>query len=637
MTSPKESKRQKVNGVEEIASQLWESYSNFLDSLNGEESNDTSGDIDELHELIELSKSHVTKHALSSKDDGPSIQWGSVADLLPILVSVAYWHLAESAIAEYLHPNGSTEEQAQQIKSLLVESLEYYPKNAATWSMGANFGRMTDLLSLSTARKWYERAAEDASQLRTRGLEILNDESVEDGMLKEWIELLILNQVVGVEFEIDDDVEATTNQEEIEDEEEDVDGDEDDEAEGHYSASSVEGTSRFMYSMLASMEGKHDDVMKHLPHFGFTHRLHPNVWKTTSPMVSKEIPEKPPLIFCPDAGILPDHLYEGMKRVFAPGSAYWLESNYIGRGYYSYFMDFDAGISPRNIIEDVIVNHLLPRAKQMLSKEDGDSICGFEWWTHTRPIKANLGHNLHFDTDESLLAQDGKVTHPILSSVLYLTGGSGSMDDPSPGGTTIILNQTPHSMEVANHCWQGNPVDNSFLLFQGDRLHGVLPCPGTSTEESEIQEHATLSELWNDWKSPEINNSKKISRLTFMVGFWTRNVPATMKERHLYGPCGPLPPSTSEHTWIQEISQGYSGDGNSARKSEPSAATITPSALPQVSPAWQSIEPITTTDSDDDDQAVLHVPKSIDHRFFVKGAPRCFYDSLFEKDSGECE
>lgn len=643
MTLPQESsKRQKLNEEtssfgKPVAGQLWESYRNFLDSLSGEESNDTSGDIDELYELIELSKKYVAKQSVSN--DAPE-RWDSIVDLLPILVSVAYFHLAESAIAEYLHPNGNTEKQAQKVQSLLVESLEYYPKNAATWSMGANFGRMTHRLSISTARKWYERAANHASHLRKQSLQVLNDESVEDGTLKEWVELLMLNQLLGVEFEVDDELEATTNQEEIEDEDGDhADGDEDEEEDGHYSASAVEGTSRFMYSMLASMEGRHDDAMEHLRHFGFTHRLHPNVWNTSSSVVSKEIPTKAPLIFCPEAGILPQHLYAGMKRVFAPEAVYWRESNYIGRGYYSYFMDYIAGAAPRNIIEDLIVNHLLPRAKQVLSKEDGDSICGFEWWTHTRPIKANLGHNLHFDTDESLLAQDGRVTHPILSSILYLTGGSKTMEARSPGGATIILDQTPHSTEVSEHCWQGNPVDNSFLIFPGNLLHGVLPCPGkTQFNESKIQDNTVCLELWNDWKSPESNNPEKINRLTFMVGFWTRNVPETMKERHLYGPCGPLPPATNEHSWVQDISQGYTSDGVSSVDTsceESIAAMITPTALPQVSPAWESIKPL---DRESDDDQVLHAPHSIDHRFFVRGAPRCFYDSLFEEDGGgPCE
>ena len=634
MSDPKASKRQKVNVAEDAATQMWEHYRNYLDSLDGD-FDDPQGDIDELQEMIDIFK--TTKLA-KNKSSEVKAQWMSVVDLLPVLISVGYYHLAEAAIAEYLQPGKNSSDRGERIQSLLMDSLESYPKNAATWSMGGNFGRMSQRLSIATARQWYERAAEYAAELRTRALQVLDDETLEDSkLLKEWVELLVLNQVVGVEFEVDDDTEANSNHDEIEDEELDqaADGDDkndDTEGEGNYSPSTVEGTSRFMCSMLASMEGKHDDVVKHLQRFGFTHRLHPNVWTTTIPSQSTtEVPTKSPLAFCPKEGILPDRLYSGMKQVFDPVAAYWAESNYMGRGYYSYFMDYDPTRNePRNLIEDVIVNYLLPRAKQVLSTEEADSICGFEWWTHTRPIQANLGHNLHFDTDESLLSQEKNVTHPILSSVLYLTGGSSNGDEDdshSPGGVTIVLNQTPDSLHVADCCWQGIPKNNSFLLFPGNLLHGVLPCPGRQplTDDLGGGSDTTPSMLWKNWRSPD--TLQEGNRLTFMVGFWTRKVPATMKQRRLYGPCGPLPPSTKEHSWIQEISKGYGEGATNAKRR--GAETIPACLLPKVSPAWETIDPLPENGHDD---RVLRVPPSIDHRFFVKGAPRCFYDCLFEDD-----
>ena len=108
------------------------------------------------------------------------------------------------------------------------------------------------------------------------------------------------------------------------------------------------------------------------------------------------------------------------------------------------------------------------------------TICGFEWWAHTRPIQANLGHNLHFDTDESMLDTEEKVTHPILSSILYLTGGSEHVSS----GATIILDETPDSTTVGNTCYLGIPKDNTFLVFPGNRLHGVLPCRGIQKQDN---------------------------------------------------------------------------------------------------------------------------------------------------------
>ena len=98
-----------------------------------------------------------------------------------------------------------------------------------------------------------------------------------------------------------------------------------------------------------------------------------------------------------------------------------------------------------------------------------------------------------------------------------------------------------------------------------------------------------------------------------MVGFWTRRVPDKMQNRKVYGPCGPLPPVDSTE-WVQKI-QGY------PKQVEPSK-NLKASTLPKISPAWETIQP--------HEGDALAIPHGINHRFFVKGAPQCFRDSLFE-------
>lgn len=48
-----------------------------------------------------------------------------------------------------------------------------------------------------------------------------------------------------------------------------------------------------------------------------------------------------------------------------------------------------------------------------------------EWWTHNRPH--SCGHQFHFDSDEPKLERGngaiGDVTHPIFSTIIYLTEG----------------------------------------------------------------------------------------------------------------------------------------------------------------------------------------------------------------------
>ena len=52
------------------------------------------------------------------------------------------------------------------------------------------------------------------------------------------------------------------------------------------------------------------------------------------------------------------------------------------------------------------MKYLLPEIKSHIKlKNNTDEIIGAEWWVHHRPVGANLGHQLHFDTDEALLDQ----------------------------------------------------------------------------------------------------------------------------------------------------------------------------------------------------------------------------------------
>ena len=51
---------------------------------------------------------------------------------------------------------------------------------------------------------------------------------------------------------------------------------------------------------------------------------------------------------------------------------------------------------------------------------------------HSRLAGRNVGHELHFDLEERALEATGRVVHPMLSSVLYLSGG---------GDPTIVLDE----------------------------------------------------------------------------------------------------------------------------------------------------------------------------------------------------
>mmetsp|Transcript_20748 Transcript_20748/g.31405 ORF Transcript_20748/g.31405 Transcript_20748/m.31405 type:complete len:588 (-) Transcript_20748:1271-3034(-) len=581
--------KKKTKFDHEVIEKAWDHFRNFLDSC-AEEGNE-EGDIDELHEITKNLEDTSLGCDANVCD---TIQLGSTREeLLPILVSMAHYHLANNIISQTVDQENDTAQDKAILKHLQA-SLHHFPHNCSTWSVGANYARMQQSASLSTICQWFKNAATCASALRTQTLDLLEGKNdVDEESVKEWLELLILNGMTGTEY-VGSDVKEEISEEEEEDDEQD---NEESLEEGFFSSSSVEATSRFMGAMIQSTLGNHDDALCALQHFDLTHRIHPNVWECkVNDKQQKDLDG--PTFFRGE--VLPKKLYDKMCQVFAPDAAYWKESDYAHRGYYSYFFDID---EPSNLIEDVIVNHLLPLAKGKC-KNPSDKIIGAEWWPHTRPIQANLGHNLHFDTDESILEQEGVVSHPLLSSVLYLTSGYGST-----AGSTVILNQSPDSKEEAKECWSCKPGENSFMVFDGNLLHGVLPCPGQLDTRPSHPKEIT-------WGDTQRDPDSVPHRLTFMVGFWTRRVPDKMKGRKVYGPCGMLPQRECTE-WVKQI-YDYP-------KLVERSKTMEETQVPKISPAWQHI-------SAKEDIDLLEIPQALDHRFFVKGVPECFHESLFEKD-----
>ena len=608
----KKAKGRNCGDLSDVWSRGWFHYRNYVDSAC--EDPDGDGDVDELFELLDIiSKNSEELMAVDINRFDEYCTSESIAfrAAIPVLVSMAYLHLATHAIS--LGFDGGDESDMMTIhdkppEEYLSMALKSFPSNAAAKSMLANYRRMNCLGSLNDICDQYIEASEDAHGVREVALAMLNNSGVQEEN-KEWIELLLLNDIAGSEYEDDDSDSSDNGEEEADSNKEGI------ELPEKVTESEVEATSSFMAAFLLSTMGRHEEAKSYLTKFNFTHRVHPDVWEgTKAPCIGHElkemrsIPESTPASFRSDLGVLPQKLYENLCHVLRPDSAYWKESGYDHRGYFSYFLDLtrEVELSPNNIIEDVIANHLLPLAKRTLSEEEGKQIVGAEWWTHHRPIQANMGHNLHFDTDESLLAEEKEITHPLVSSVLYLSGGTvGDTKKATLAGSTIVFDQTPSSQNVATRAWVNQPVDNSFMTFPGNYLHGVLPCPGHET-------NATAAE--------------QPHRLTFMVGFWTRRVPEKMKERNLYGPCGPIPPATDEHTWVREIAKR---NGQPCDKASAPKDAIRTFKLSEVSPAWEVIGQTTIGGGD---RVSFEPPQALDHRFFVRNAPGCFRKSLLNTE-----
>jgi hypothetical protein len=703
----------------QVFQEVWEFPSNTNANTNTKNNNNHQNDTAKTTTTTTTTTAATTATTSIQQQDA----WNR-RQLVPLLHSVTSTLLADASIAEYMQmeqrevalDGTNTTELIQQtkqkndvlnnVRTHLFHALQTYPHNAAALQMTTNYIRMTQHQHQTTATttptnnnlkvtlaQMYTHAANVASQVRTASIQCMNDSSIPEAV-KEWIVALLLNQVCGVDELDNDDV----DDDEDEDDEQiklDTVKEDDDEPTVVWSASTVEGMSRYMAAMMYSMVQQHDLALEQLQCLNITHRIHPNVWNhamvisqekpnstsstsTTEESIPIETSKCPirPLSFRGgiNNGVLPKHLYEQLCRVFQPKAEYWSESSYANRGYFSFYMDVPQAkesststlvkTTARNAIDDAICNYLLPLI-QTQTEYNSNDIIGYEWWVHTRAMSANLGHNLHFDTDETSLQRDGTISHPIISSVLYLTGGDSATNNSSPGGSTIIFNQNPNATSNADRAWYSQPKDNSFMIFPGDLLHGVLPCSGTTTDK----DHDTLtsrepviatamnepiSDLFVRYLSDKakletdegnVADNTSPNRLTLMIGFWTRNVPNDMDpkltvEDRLYGPCSPLP-SIEETKWVQALCAGYGLDPF-AKDTTTDVMTPIPTnpivtvPLPCVSPAWEEISSVPNANSIQalaNDTAAfreLTIPRDIDHRFFVQHAPHCFKSQLME-------
>lgn len=420
MTPQPPTKRPKPDLVAAIR-QAWEGYRNFCDAdpdtddeppiLGEYEEDQDNGAYDELLELLDILQP-LKVQPFTRPITPETMKSLNIKDLVPILMSMSYLHLATYSVNYASKDDGMTKEFLLGFESAMdyfAHALEFWPTNPAAVSLSANYDRMNCWRTVEGICERYVNAAEYALKWRKVVVEFLEDETevepdVEGMNVKEWVELLMANGSLGMEC-LDEEEHAEAKN---------GGGDVDE-----YSYSEIEATAAFMSALLLSTLGKHDEALQQLTKFKLTHRIHPNVWKLAQsplPEISnRSASEKDTtILFEPKLyevqkaitnnsdeyypnGVLPPNLYQRLCKIFAPRASYWSESNYNNRGYYSYFIDLDdtsSGTSvrerPTNVIEDVIVNHLLPLAEKTLEERnstdgsESDKIVGAEWWCHTR-------------------------------------------------------------------------------------------------------------------------------------------------------------------------------------------------------------------------------------------------------------
>ncbi len=102
---------------------------------------------------------------------------------------------------------------------------------------------------------------------------------------------------------------------------------------------------------------------------------------------------------------------------------------------------------------------------------------GAEWWcqVYNTPGK---GLSFHWDKDEHVMASDGAMVHPALSSVLYLNSAA-ECASPALGATMVMAQRFDAAAgcgmpEPSRHDVLAWPSHNALLVFDGALAHGVL-------------------------------------------------------------------------------------------------------------------------------------------------------------------
>ena len=566
-----------------------------LDIFGLEEGDVTSSSPDVVH------KQNWAKRAISDADslsiETKNQTWWKV--LREYVISAAHVSIADGIVGRSLMIDKMESSVVEEAQRHLRAALTHWSCNPSALLALANLMRMKG--NMIEAMELYMAAAKCGRAVRKYGIHLLKVVTQDDLFLVDGIVLGLGAQVESLEDENDEE------KEEKEEDSRSAKGEE-------YGQSKVLSTASYMAAVLASVLGKHSVARTALQAYGSdVTRIHPNVWDAaagnlssnttttrtgTSGSESKTTGAFTPSVF-QDA--IPPDMARVLRYAFRPDAPYWDQSGYERGVYYSFWSDYNAN-NPvaSNVVEDVILSFMLPRVKQVV---DVSELAGFEWWVHTRPQGANLGHQLHFDTDEALLEQDQIVSFPISATVLYLT------EEDNHFGATVLLDQTPYCKQNAERAWISVPKPRSFLVFPGDLLHGVLPC----------------APKVENGRKRKLESSNQPHRLTFMVNFWARNIPEKLRKRRLYGPSGPFPPTTRAHSWTNDLLDN--GRYPRALRGFCSQKVSGKESLRCIQPAWERVG----SETNANDEPVDLPPSGINQRFFVKNAPTFFYNTLFEK------
>jgi hypothetical protein len=320
-------------------------------------------------------------------------------------------------------------------------------------------------------------------------------------------------------------------------------------------------------SLLYCQSGKANESRKHLEALGFRWRLSLDILNYQNNKSNNKFEEKDNKkkkikkdnssnnsnnnnnIVAAIDNVLPNDMLLHLRDVFKSDSSFWKEHDYDvlsncsrKSGYFSYL--YPLKIRQANNSIEQIIDKIFPIiCKQFPHVKDE---CNFaEWWVHSRPH--SCGHQLHFDSDETLIdisaassssssssccsSSKGHTApvHPMVSCVFFINEGS-------IGGPTLVTNQILGG-NLADEGWLAYPQENRLVMFDAQYLHGVIPGKG-------------------------INPDPSNRRLSFMVGFW-KDIKARDRGLDNPGPGQNFPdPKLTSYAWPSIMPMQSSEFGN---------------------------------------------------------------------------
>ena len=219
-------------------------------------------------------------------------------------------------------------------------------------------------------------------------------------------------------------------------------------------------------ALILCQSDRSKDAASILKSLGYTCRLsslvldYPSMDSTLSPSEQPTGTTKPPCRIV-DNFLSNDEL-KILQDVFLDAdAAYWVDHNYQVEPpspYFSYLI-------PLNKADDFgFIGHVVQKCFHHLKSQFphlNKATC-VEMWAHNRPHAS--GHQMHFDSDNEGM---GGVRNPIISTILFLTHGT--------GGPSLVTNQKLTHGRLATKGWFSSAKEKRLVAFDGQVLHGVVP------------------------------------------------------------------------------------------------------------------------------------------------------------------